>query len=175
MDREKQVETAIKLLSEGKRVAEVAKLLGVSQKTVYAWRSANRQEFIHELEALKYIDVFASKLEEIEQGKLLSWFVANQITKSRMLYDEETDKVTTSKGSLRDCAEFMRLYRDFLKMEIDLFVTVGVIPRRPEHLPGSISDARQMMDSDEFSSIDREELKNRALKSLAELKDQFIL
>jgi transposase-like protein len=172
---ESKKQTGIQLLESGLHVREIAARLGVSIKTVYGWRAEYRNELIQELETLKYIDLFSDKLDELDRAKNLCLKLASRISGTDAQYDPEKDEVVSEKPKYREFSELMRLHHTYLKTEIELLSRVGFIPAKAEMLSDRVSTEKPEVVSDELSQQDRDTLKERALKSLKEMKDQLIL
>lgn len=131
------------LKHSGQRMADIARLIGVSRKTAYNYLYKAHQSVIDELETKKYIDIYTEQLDELEarRDKYLREAMIIQDSGRREDVDPVTGVKTVRQGYTRDYIELMRLVRDYDKLIIDLKKSVGFIPvQNPDQIYGRISE-----------------------------------
>lgn len=166
MTDQEKIRVAYDWKQAGMPVVEIADYFKVCQKTVYNWINKYRDEFLNELEATRSLDIVVKQLHDITDLSDLCLRIAHQIGQEKAI-DPRTGKIIQKKGSLRDQAEMLRLVRDFKRMEIELQMSTGIIPKEPERIYGALQERHAVaeeIDDDEITS--RPDLERKALERL---------
>lgn len=162
-----KVSAAAAMRSQGVRTEEIARIFGVTTRTVYNWFAQYRDEYIQELESQKHIDVFTEQLQFLQEYEQRVQRVA-----ARMGYDPDiqVDKNSKIKGKLADWVNLMKLAAQIREQQVRLHQFVGTLPKQPERIHHTISDlsSKTGENKDDISKLTRDDLEKMTLKRLQE-------
>ena len=151
---------------KGVGVTTLANIFKVTRRTIYAWLSKYREQYLSSLEESKPVEILVEHDAMLQHLEDVALYELNRLSTPEFQMDEkEQVHKKERKGSIKELSELIKTAASIRQQRINLHMIVGVLPKQAEQLHVAISSRTAAEASEEYT-LSSEELRNTLLAKL---------
>lgn len=138
-----KIRLAANLNRKGVSQKEIARLFGVTPRTIYDWLRKDMEHVVMEFEEKTALDLIVEHLADLSAYEKLCMFEASHFGQDHLEFNPETMKavrgaVTTKELEVK--IKFIDLAGKFRQAQLNLLTQTGVIPKVPDRIYSTVKD-----------------------------------